>query len=85
MLWSCDDLKLLISQRVLKLQSLIFGYVVDHTITGLCIKLYGYLNRFCYELWYISFPINPINLKLTECTHMVVINIPTKFEVIWTK
>ena len=43
------------------------------------------INEFPYELQYISFPINPIDLKLTECTHTVVVNIPTKFEVIWTK
>ena len=43
------------------------------------------IDRFCYELQYISFPINPIDLKLTECTHTVVVNVLTKFEVIWIK
>ena len=43
------------------------------------------IDRFCYGLQYISFPIDPIDLKLTECTHMVVVNVPTKFEVIWVK
>ena len=43
------------------------------------------IDGFCYELWYILFPVGPINLKLTECTHGVVVNIYTKFEVIWTK
>ena len=40
---------------------------------------------FCYKLWYTSFPIDPIDLKLTECTHGDVVNIHTKFEVILTK
>ena len=40
---------------------------------------------FCYKLQYISFPINPIDLKLTVCTHGGVVNIYTKFEDIWTK
>ena len=43
------------------------------------------IDGFHYELWYISFPLNPIGLKLTECTHMVVVNVLTKFEVIWIK
>ena len=38
-----------------------------------------------YELHYIMFPIDLINLKLTGCTHGVVVNVYTKFEVIWTK
>ena len=42
-------------------------------------------NRFHYKLWYISFPTDPIDLKLTECMHGVVVNVYTKFEVIWTK
>ena len=43
------------------------------------------INRFCYELQYIAFANDPINLKFTGCTHGVVVNICTKFEVIWTK
>ena len=43
------------------------------------------IDRFCYKSQYISFPIDPIDLKLTECTHGVVVNVYTKFEVIWTK
>ena len=43
------------------------------------------INGFCYKLWYIPFPTDPINLKLTECTHMVEVNVYAKFEVIWTK
>ena len=43
------------------------------------------IDRFYYELWYISFPIDPIDLKLTECTHGGVVNVYTKFEVIWTR
>ena len=43
------------------------------------------IDRFCYELQYIMFPIDPIDLKLTVCTHTVEVNIYTKFEVIWTK
>ena len=43
------------------------------------------IDRFHYELWYISFPIDPIGLKLKGCTHGVVVNVCTKFEVIWTK
>ena len=43
------------------------------------------IDGFQYKLWYMAFPIDPINLKLTECSHGVVINIYTKFEVIWTK
>ena len=43
------------------------------------------INRFWYELWYITFPIDPIYLKLTVCTHTVEVNIYTKFEVIWSK
>ena len=31
------------------------------------------------------FTINPIDLKLTECTHKGVVNVYTKFEVILTK
>ena len=63
---------------------LIFGYVVDSTIIDLCISYMG-IDMFHYELWYISFPIDLFNLKLTGCTHGVVVNIYTKFEVIWTK
>ena len=29
------------------------------------------IDGFCYELWYISFPVDLINLKLTEYTHGV--------------
>ena len=43
------------------------------------------IDWFCYKLWYNSFPINPINLKLTGYVHTVEINIYTNFEVIWTK
>ena len=43
------------------------------------------IDRFHYELWYISFPIDPFDLKLTEYTHGVMVNIYTKFEVIWKK
>ena len=43
------------------------------------------IDRFCNKLQYILFPIDLINLKLTECTHEDVVNIYTKFEVIWTK
>ena len=43
------------------------------------------IDGFCYELLYIVFPIDPIDLKLTVCTHMVEVNVYTKFEVIWTK
>ena len=44
------------------------------------------IDRFCYKLWHISFPIDPIGLKLTECTHgYIVVNMYTKFEVILTK
>ena len=43
------------------------------------------INRFHYELQYIAFPTDPIDLKLTVCTHTVEVNFYTKFEVIWTK
>ena len=43
------------------------------------------IDGFYYELQHISFPIDPIDLKLTECNHMVEVNVYTKFEVIWTK
>ena len=43
------------------------------------------IDRFHYKLWYISFPIDPIDLKLTECTHGGVVNVYTKFEAILTK
>ena len=43
------------------------------------------IDGFHYKGWYISFPIDPIDLKLTGCTHGVVVNVYTKFEVIWTK
>ena len=43
------------------------------------------IDEFHYELWYIMSPTDPINLKGTECTHMVVVNVCTKFEVIWRK
>ena len=38
------------------------------------------IDGFCYELWYISFPIDPINLKLTECTHTVEVNVYTNLK-----
>ena len=43
------------------------------------------IDLFCYKLWYTSFPINPINLKLVEYVHMGVVNVYTNFGVIWTK
>ena len=43
------------------------------------------IDRFCYEWQYILFPVDPMDLKLTECTHGGVVNIHIKFEVIWTK
>ena len=43
------------------------------------------INGFHCELWYIMFPIDLIDLKLTECTHGDVVNIHTKFEAILTK
>ena len=43
------------------------------------------INGIHYELWYIFFPIDPIDLKLTECTPVGVINVHTKFEVILAK
>ena len=43
------------------------------------------IDGFCYEWQYNSFPIDLINLKFTGCTHGVVVNIYTNFEVIWTK
>ena len=43
------------------------------------------MDEFHYKLQYITFPIDPINLKLTECAHGVVVNVYTKFEVIWKK
>ena len=43
------------------------------------------IDRFWYKLQYILFPIDPIDLKLTGCTPGVVVNVYTKFEVIWTK
>ena len=43
------------------------------------------INGFCYERLYISFPIDPIDLKLTEGTHGDVVNIHTEFEAILTK
>ena len=43
------------------------------------------IDRIHYEWWYILFPTNPIDLKLTECIQGGVVNIYTKFEVIWTK
>ena len=43
------------------------------------------IDGFHYELQYIAFPIDSIDLKLTVCTHMVEVNVYTKFEVIWTK
>ena len=33
------------------------------------------INGFQYKLWYITFPIDPIYLKLTVCTHTVEVNI----------
>ena len=36
---------------------------------------------FHYKIWYILFPIGPIDMKLTECTKEGMINIHTKFEV----
>ena len=38
-----------------------------------------------YKLWYISLPIDPIYLKLTECIHGGVVNVYAKFEVILMK
>ena len=43
------------------------------------------IDRFCYELQYITFPTDPIDLKLTECTPGDVVNIYNKFGVIWTR
>ena len=45
------------------------------------------IDGFHYKLWYILFPIDPIDLKLTECTHGDggVVNIHTKFEAILMK
>ena len=43
------------------------------------------IKRFLYELWYNSFPNDPINLKLTGYIHTDVVNIYTKFEIIWTR
>ena len=43
------------------------------------------IDRFHYKLQYIAFPIDPINLKLTVCTHRVEVNVYTKFEVLSTK
>ena len=43
------------------------------------------INGFGYEWWYISFPIDLIDLKLTEYTHGGVVNIYTKFKAILTK
>ena len=34
---------------------------------------------------HLMYPIDLIDLKLTECTHGGVVNIHIKFEVIWTK
>ena len=49
------------------------------------VQSYMDTDWFHYELWYKLFPIDPINLKLTGCVHGAVMNIYTKFEVIWTK
>ena len=43
------------------------------------------INGLQYKLQYITFPIDSINLKLTVCTHMVEVNVRTKFEVMWTR
>ena len=43
------------------------------------------IDLFCYKLWYNSFPINPINLKLIGYFHTIVINIYANFEVTWIK
>ena len=43
------------------------------------------IDGFHYKLWYISFPIDLMDLKLTECTHGVMVNIYTRYEVIYTK
>ena len=43
------------------------------------------IDGFCYKLQYILFPIDPIDLKLTECTHGGMVNVYTKFEAILTK
>ena len=43
------------------------------------------IDVFCYESQYILFPVDPINLKLTECTYGGVVNFHIKFEGIWTK
>ena len=40
---------------------------------------------FCYKRWYNSFPIDPIDLKLSVGTHGGVVNNHTKFQIIWTK
>ena len=58
---------------------LIFGYVVDYTITDVYIG-YMDIDGFHYKLWCISFPIDPIDLKLTECTDMAEVNVYTKLE-----
>ena len=42
------------------------------------------IHGFWYELRYIVFPIDSINLKLIGYVHMVEVNIYIKFEVIWT-
>ena len=44
------------------------------------------IDGFHYELWYIAFPIDLINLKLTGVYSWgCMVNVYTKFEVIWTK
>ena len=43
------------------------------------------IDGFHYEWWYKLSSTDLINLKLTGCIHRGVINICTKFEVIWTK
>ena len=40
------------------------------------------IDGFHYKLWYILSSIDPINLKLTGCTHGAVVNVYAKFEVI---
>ena len=40
------------------------------------------IDWFSYELWYNSFPVNPIDLKLIGYVHMDVVNIYTNFEII---
>ena len=43
------------------------------------------IDWFHYKLWYNSFPINPINLKLIGYICTIGVNIYINFEIIWTK